>query len=76
MSKKTQRDRTSAAAPVAGAPAVAPNFCESCAMDLATCDCVSPRPVAVSINPAPKPIGHFVRHAYDANGELMSSDAV
>lgn len=24
-----------------------PNFCESCAMDLATCDCVNPKPVRV-----------------------------
>ena len=26
---------------------IRPNFCESCAMDLATCDCVNPRPVSV-----------------------------
>lgn len=24
-----------------------PNFCQSCAMDLVTCDCVNPRPVRV-----------------------------
>ena len=24
-----------------------PNFCEACAMDLATCDCVNPRPAVV-----------------------------
>lgn len=24
-----------------------PNFCEACAMDLATCDCASPRPAVV-----------------------------
>ncbi len=25
-----------------------PNFCESCGMDLITCDCVNPRPVTVT----------------------------
>lgn len=29
----------------------APNFCESCAMDLITCDCVNPRPVRVTQDP-------------------------
>lgn len=29
-----------------------PNFCESCAMDLATCDCVNPRPVRVNYAPS------------------------
>jgi hypothetical protein len=28
-----------------------PNFCESCAMDLATCDCVNPRPATVFRSP-------------------------
>ncbi|MGC1497970.1 MAG: hypothetical protein WA790_19350 [Sulfitobacter sp.] len=29
------------------APLAAPNFCESCAMDAATCDCVEPRHIHV-----------------------------
>ena len=28
-----------------------PNFCEACAMDLATCDCASPRPAVVVRKP-------------------------
>lgn len=28
-----------------------PNFCESCAMDLITCDCVNPRPVRTVQDP-------------------------
>lgn len=27
--------------------ALPPNFCEACAMDLATCDCAAPRPAVV-----------------------------
>ena len=29
-----------------------PNFCESCAMDIATCDCVTPRPATVTVQPS------------------------
>lgn len=28
------------------------NGCENCAMDLATCDCVDPKPVCWTINPS------------------------
>jgi hypothetical protein len=28
--------------------------------------------IAEAFAPAPRPIGHFVRHSYDANGELIS----
>ncbi len=31
----------------------APNFCESCAMDLVTCDCANPRPVRAIQSPEP-----------------------
>jgi hypothetical protein len=30
---------------------------------------------AAIVVPTAKPIGHFVRHSYDANGELMGPDA-
>ena len=39
----------------AGASPVEPNFCESCAMDLSTCDCVTPRPVFVNQLPSAQP---------------------
>lgn len=34
-----------------------------------------PEPAGAGAGLASKPIGHFIRHAYDANGELMSNDA-
>ena len=40
---------------VAGASPVEPNFCESCAMGLSTCDCVTPRPVFVNQLPSAQP---------------------
>ena len=39
----------------AGASPVEPNFCESCAMGLSTCDCVTPRPVFVNQLPSAQP---------------------
>ena len=53
--------RAAIAAATEGAAPAAPlaNFCESCAMDLATCDCVNPRPVYVDRRPAdplPEPV--------------------
>ena len=42
----------------AGASPVEPNFCESCAMGLSTCDCVTPRPVFVNQLPSAQPSRH------------------
>lgn len=41
----------SIAAGMLSATPQAPNFCEACAMDLATCDCASPRPAVVVRKP-------------------------
>lgn len=41
----------SVAAGMLSATPQAPNFCEACAMDLATCDCASPRPAVVVRKP-------------------------
>lgn len=45
-----------------------PNFCESCASDIATCDCVNPRPARVRFSPtaARAQAGEAVALTFDA----------
>ena len=57
----------------AGASPVEPNFCESCAMGLSTCDCVTPRPVFVNQLPSAQPSQAVFS---DAKSLLMPATAV